>query len=182
MGIARRACGAVVAALLFAACSPVDGPLGSGSSGGTITTGGPAPGQFTGTNVPRATAEAFIRKQVKDVVPVLLPAFVPTPTVQNITGSYSNFSILYGFQQTTVTTMTGTAYPDAYHPTVPVRHLTFRKDPAAVYMAKGDANTSFMTWNEPGSSIDKTCKCVRYTLLANGLSEADFFKVANSLS
>ena len=181
MGVSRLACCAFVAAALVIACGPLDGALGNGSNNGTITTGGPAPGQFSGTNVARATAEAFIRKQVKDVVPVLLPAFVPNPLVQNTSGSYSGFSITYGAGQTTVTILTGTAYPAAYHPTVPVKVMKFRSDRVAVYMAKGDANTSFITWNEPGHSIDKTCQCVRYTILATGLSQADFYKVADSL-
>jgi hypothetical protein len=41
--------------------------------------------------------------------------------------------------------------------------------------------TRFITWNESGHSNDKTCTCVRCTLLSAGLSEEDFMKVANSL-
>jgi hypothetical protein len=174
----------MLAAAVATACSPLDAPLGN-TGPGTITTGGSVPGQFTGTNIPRETAEAFIRKQVKGISPLLLPGFVPDPgTAIQVDGSYISFTITYSANKT-VYLGTLTVYPAPYHPRVPAKRMNFRSDRAAVYMVQnaGDpVSFRFITWNEPGHSGDKACHCVRYTLETDGLSQVDFFRVANSLS
>jgi hypothetical protein len=174
----------LLAAVLTAACGPLDGPLGS-SGPGTITTGGPAPGQFTGVNIPRSTAEAYIRKHVTGIAPVLLPGYVPDPgTVIQLDGASANFTMTYSANKT-VYLGTLTAYPGAYHPTTPAKKMKFRSDRAAVYMVQnaGDPTSfRFMTWSEAGHSSDIACHCVRYTLESDGLTTVEFFRVASSLA
>jgi hypothetical protein len=116
--------------------------------------------------------------------PVLLPTYVPPPGIVNdLHGSYDGFDLNYRANRL-VYLGTLTTYPAAYQPKVPPRKIKFRSDPAAVYMVQdpvAPGTTRFITWKEPGHSADKACSCVSYTLLAEGLSEDVFLRVANSL-
>lgn len=171
----------------------------NGTDWSVITAGTvpPAPtpsGQF-GPTTP-AAAEAFIRQMVKSSSPVLLPAWLPDGLEAQVEASADDFTVTYRSDQRDKQIYFGIVVanppPGGRNPK-DVR-LKFRNALAPKYGQPGDADyhvydttmpTSqrWLEWREPGTMANPQTADggVPYFLSAAGLTDQEFWQVANSL-
>jgi len=141
-------------------------------------------GVFTGQQMSHAEAQSLIAKQSTQVSPVLFPTYISDGlNVCAASGAKDTFNVQCYGGPSTVSLATQTENPAEYKPKV-IEHLKFRSDASATFVDVDPANVGavrFILWIEPGKSADKVCKCVHYDIHTNGVSAAEFWKMANAL-
>ncbi len=143
-----------------------------------------------------AAAEALIRKTVTATSPVLLPTSLPPGMDANVDVSSDTFNVTYQSDQRDKEIDFGTVVanppPGGVAPTdtaVPFRHaiaMKFRPSGYAdyhVYDTTNPTSMRWLMWIEPGTTTvgGTTQSGVSYFLSATGLTDAEFWQVANSL-
>lgn len=141
-------------------------------------------GAFSASEMTRSEAEALLATRVTQLSPVLFPAYL-TEGAKTCTasGARDTFNVQCFGGTVIVELATQSENPQEYKPMV-LRHQKFRSDPAAMFMDVDPAHLDavrMMLWSEPGHSADTACTCVHYDLHITGISQAEFFKIANSL-
>ncbi|MDQ6720126.1 MAG: hypothetical protein M3003_04940 [Candidatus Dormibacteraeota bacterium] len=151
---------------------PVPTPLGNGYS-------------VQGTMSP-ADAEALIRKTVTSVHPVLVPGRLPSGLEAQVGAGADGYSIQYQSDQRDRTITFGIVVPQP----PPVEHavmrtLTFRGVTATYQVNDPGSPLSgrWLMWNERGTMADSGIKApgIPYFLTSDGLTEQEFWQLANSL-
>jgi len=131
-----------------------------------------------------AEAEHLLAKQATKVSPVLFPAYLADGMGTCVASGNRGSFLVSGFGGARIFSLqTQTEDVASYKPKV-LRRLTLRGDKSAQFM---DVNPSdvgavkLVLWGEPGRSTAPACSCVHYDLHAVGITEAEFWKIANSL-
>ena len=141
-------------------------------------------GTFTGAQMTPAYAEHLLAKQSTHVAPVLFPRYLSDGMNTCLAnGKVDTFSVNCFGGARIFSLQTQIEDPNAYKPKV-LRRMTFRVDTAAQFMNANPADSAaskLVLWHEPGRSGDAACKCVHYDLHVIGISEDEFWKIANSL-
>jgi hypothetical protein len=141
-------------------------------------------GAFTASEMTRSEAESLVAKQVTQLSPVLFPAYLTDgATTCAASGARDTFNVQCSGGAIIVELATQAENPQEYKPMV-LRRVMFRSDPAAVFMDVDPAHLDavrMMLWSEAGTSPDRACGCVQYELHIMGISQTEFFKIANSL-
>lgn len=142
----------------------------------------------TKTLVSADAARELIKQQVTDIAPVLVPTVLPDRVSAMVETKVASFAVTYvadsGVRATLRTVLANPAPIDAGGTQ---QRLAFRGDAGAFYQAlDGRANTTrTLLWFEPATKPSTlgpaSCSCVPYALTADGLSEAEFWKIAGSL-
>jgi len=181
-----RVAATILAALMAVSCA-ADAPLGRGPT----VAPKPTPPHLVGS--PEEAARE-VRANVTSVAPLLLPTAFPAPMTALVTLGDDSFSVMYMDESMELRIHIGIV---AANPSPPQGNeaqvqLAFRSDPRAVRRIDNATNPRslrYVVWNEPaqklpGSSyvFDVRCKCVPYVLSTEGLTEAQFAKVAASLA
>jgi len=160
---------------------------------GTVTYSPPA-GQL-GPASP-AAAEAYIRQNVTKTSPVLLPTWLPVTMDATVDLSADYFNVQYRSDQRDKTIDFGivAANPPPGGSASSERRVKFRKAVAMksvpagyaeyfVYDTSSPTSARWLMWVEPGtmSNPQLAGPGVPYFLSATGLTDAEFWRVANSL-
>src|SRR5438445_5164641 len=180
------------------------GPTGAGVAPATSTpaaqpsqtaampTTGPARAPIASMSV--TGAHAFVRAQVTQSAPVLLPeaATLPAGVKADVMARSDSFSITYSDEQG-VRIFLGlvAANPGPMTARGTQRTLTFRGDPKAVAQiddASLPQGHRFVIWREPATKVapssgeyDVRAGVLPYFLASDGIDDAKFWKIANSL-
>jgi hypothetical protein len=153
-------------------------PSGNNGKGGVL-------GRFT-----PAAAEAMIRASVTNTRPVLLPQSFPgTFDAQIETTSSDSFVVFYesDLRDEVITLSIDEAPnpPPATDPHARLTTVTFRGVTAQyeVYDTTSTVSIRGLMWNEPGTITNSVSKApgVPYFLSTSGLTDQEFWQVANSL-
>lgn len=153
-------------------------PSGNNGKGGVL-------GQIT-----PAAAEALIRASVTTTRPVLLPQSFPgTFDAQSANTSPDSFSVFYESdlrdKMITLSLNEGPNPPPATDPHARLTMVTFRGVTAQyrVYDTTSPVSMRWLMWNEPGTITNSVSKApgVPYFLSTSGLTDKEFWQVANSL-
>jgi hypothetical protein len=143
-------------------------------------------------------AAALVRSTVKNTSPVLLPASLPSggPWDALVQVTPDDFNIQYESDQRDKTITFGivVANPPPGQPNASDTWVKFRNSEALKYHGRGFAeyfvydptsptSQRWLTWSEPGSMANPMLKDpgVPYFLSASGLTDQEFWQVANSL-
>lgn len=133
-------------------------------------------------------ARELIKRSVTDIAPVLIPTDLPDRVSAMVETKAASFSVTYiGERGVRATLRTVLANPAPVAAGGTQQRLAFRGDAGAFYQALDGSATTTRTllWFEPASKPSAlgpaSCGCVPYALTADGLSEADFWKIAVSL-
>jgi hypothetical protein len=131
--------------------------------------------------------ESIIRKTVTSVHPVLLPGWLPVGLEAQVLAGADGYSIEYKSDQRDKSILLGIVVPNpppGIDKTVN-RTLTFRGVRASyqVLDSTADLSSRLLIWNEPGTMPDSGIKApgIPYVLSTVGLTDAEFWQVANSL-
>jgi hypothetical protein len=119
-------------------------------------------------------ARELIKRTVTGITPVLVPSWLPDRVSATVETRQSSFTVTYvAADGVRVTLQTVVANPQPVRSDGTQRRLAFRGDGAAFYQAlDGSAKTTrTLLWNES----------VSYALITDGLTETEFWKVAESL-
>ena len=139
-------------------------------------------GMQTLTGAMPADAEAFIRANVTAVSPVLVPAWLPAGMEAMVDAGTDSFSVIYRSDQRDKRIDFGiiVANPPPPGPNAGGGPRSFRRTTAQyqVYDANGPLSSRWLMWGEGGSLKSGG---VPYFLSAEGLTDAEFWQVANSL-
>jgi len=174
-----------VLSLLLASCAPA-GPLAN------VPTVAPKPTPHLVASPEEAAR--LVRANVTAVAPVLLPTSFPAPMTALVTLGQDSFSVMYMDESTDLRVHIGivAANPSAPQGREGQAVIAFRSDPSAVRRIDDSTNPAslrYVVWNEPAKKLpessyvfDVRCKCVPYVLSTEGLTEAQFAKVAASLA
>jgi hypothetical protein len=135
-----------------------------------------------------ADAAVSIRKTVTTAHPVLLPSRLPNAIVDAAVSAGSDgFSVVYRSDQREKSFVLGimVANPPPGTENVLNRRVSFR-GVTAVYQVNdrtSELSQRWIMWNEPGTMAEQMTKApgVPYFLSADGLTDAEFWEVANSL-
>jgi hypothetical protein len=143
-----------------------------------------ADGSFIAAQMKPADAEHLLAKQATKVAPVLFPAYLSEGMGTCTANGKPDFFLVSCFGGSRIFSLqSATEDPSAYKPKV-LRRLSFRGDKSAQFMnadpSRVDAS-KLVLWSEPGHSSVVGCACVHYDLHAIGISEEEFWKIANSL-
>ena len=182
------ACGSAGSGALPAASAPAITPSQTASVGAT----GPARAPIASMSV--TGAHAFVRAQVTQSAPVLLPeaATLPAGVKSDVMARSDSFSITYSDEQG-VRIFLGlvAANPGPMTARGTQRTLTFRGDPKAVAQiddASLPQGHRFIIWREPATKVapssgeyDVRAGVLPYFLASDGIDDAEFWKIANSL-
>ncbi|HVC75661.1 MAG TPA: hypothetical protein VND96_03995 [Candidatus Micrarchaeaceae archaeon] len=137
-----------------------------------------------------AAAEAKIRASVTNTRPVLLPqSFSGTFDAQLADTSPDSFSVLYESdlrdKMITLSLNEGPNPPPATDPHARLTTVRFRGVAARyqVYDATSPVSIRWLMWNEPGTITNSGSKApgVPYFLSTSGMTDLEFWQVANSL-
>ena len=148
----------------------------------------PTPSGQLGPTTP-AAAEALIRQTVKNTSPVLLPGSLPSGMEAKVTNATpDSFNVDYRSDQRDKTVSLGivVANPPPGDANSSDTHVTFRKGAAEYFVYDPSASLSdrWLIWYEPGTMASPQTKqpnVVPYFLSASGLTDQEFWQVANSL-
>ncbi len=182
------ACGSAGSGALPAASTPAITPSQTAPVGAT----GPARAPIASMSV--TGAHAFVRAQVTQSAPVLLPeaATLPAGVKSDVMARSDSFSITYSDEQG-VRIFLGlvAANPGPMTARGTQRTLTFRGDPKAVAQiddASLPQGHRFIIWREPATKVapssgeyDVRAGVLPYFLASDGIEDAEFWKIANSL-
>jgi len=169
---------AITAGLFLEACglSPFDTPQPQVEIG--------SDGSFNAKQMQPAYAEHLLVKQATKISPVLFPTYLADGMNTCIaSGNRQSFLVSCFGGARIFSLQTQSEDPATYQPRV-LRRLAFRGDKAAEF---ADVNPSdvaaikLVVWSEPSHTIGPGCSCVHYDLHALGVTEDDFWKIANSL-
>lgn len=164
--------------------------------GNVVPSPAPSGAPTTVTALSPAAAAALIHKTVTSTSPVLLPASLPPGMDANVAVSPEYFSVTYRTDQRDkeigLVTDVGNPGPGSAASSdrsVPFRHamaLKYRPGGYAeyfVYDPTDPTSNRWLMWIEPGTmSVGGTPQSgVPYFLFARGLTDAEFWQVANSL-
>lgn len=119
-------------------------------------------------------ARELIRRTVTGIAPVLVPTWLPDRVSATVDARPTSFTATYvAADGVRVTLQTVLANPQPVRSDGTQRHLVFRGDSAAFYQALDGAakTTRTLLWSEN----------VPYALITDGLTETEFWKVAESL-
>jgi hypothetical protein len=140
------------------------------------------------TPISVAAAESLIRATVTGARPLLLPAIAPTYSSAQITYlSSSSFTVTYtsrdGTQSVTFAIVVANPPPPGSHGSQ--ANPNFRGDRRSLYQVDDTTQATssrFLIWNEPGAwSEPNGLPGVPYYLRSEGLTDAEFWSIANSL-
>lgn len=133
-------------------------------------------------------AREFIKRTVTDIAPVLVPTTLPDRAFATVEAKAASYAVTYLTDDGVRATLrTALANPAPIEAGGTQRRLAFRGDAGAFYQALDGRATTARTllWFEPASKPSAlgpaSCTCVPYALTADGLSEAEFWKIAGSL-
>ncbi|TME55087.1 MAG: hypothetical protein E6I53_00540 [Chloroflexi bacterium] len=146
----------------------------------------PSPSGQLGPTTP-AAVDAFVRQTVKTTSPVLLPTWLPAGMEARVTATADGFNLDYASDQRDKTIFLGTvvANPPPGGAGSSDTHVRFRSGSAEyfVYDPTGPQSQRWLMWNEPGTMAVQQTKepGVPYFLSAEGLTDQEFWQVANSL-
>ena len=164
--------------------------------GNVIPSPAPSGASITVKALSPAAAEALIRKTVTATSPVLLPASLPPGMDANVDVSSEYFSVTYRTDQRDKEIDLGSVVANpppgsaaSADTSVPFRHsmaMKYRPSGYAeyfVYDPTDPTSNRWLMWIEPGTmSAGGTPQSgVSYFLFARGLTDAEFWQVANSL-
>ncbi len=142
----------------------------------------------TKTVVSADAARELIKRQVTEIAPVLVPTVLPDRVSAMVETHAASFAVTYiadGGVRATLRTVLANPAPIGAGGTQ--QRLAFRGDAGAFYQAlDGRTNTTrTLIWFEPATKPSTlgpaSCSCVPYALTADGLSEAEFWRIAGSL-
>ena len=141
-------------------------------------------GTFNATQMKPADAQHLLAKQSTRVKPVLFPTYLTDGMNTCVaSGKSDTFSVSCFGGARIFSLQTQVENPNAYKPKV-LRQQAFRVDKSAQFMNADPADAAaskLVLWSEPGKSADAACTCVHYDLHTIGVSEDEFWKIANSL-
>jgi hypothetical protein len=124
-------------------------------------------------------ASATIWSTVTKVRPLLLPTALPIGAQEHVSAQSDSFTVEYRTNQADIALMI--AKPDLGIPPANITQRTFRGVPALYEVSLPDQPSAgqFLIWTEPGSSpLDPNG--VPYFLKVGGLTQSEFWQVANS--
>ncbi len=134
-------------------------------------------------------AAAKVRAEVTSVQPVLLPTAVVGPDWRaQVTTASDSFSVSYsdpdGTRQVAVATISANPPPPTDRRTQ--THPSFHGDRRSLYQVNDSSDprsSRFLMWREPGTSThpDPSYPGVDYFVSSTGLTDAEFWQLANSL-
>lgn len=141
-------------------------------------------GSFNAKQMQPADAEQLLVKQATKISPVLFPAYLADGMKTCVAnGNRTSFLVSCFGGARIFSLQTQMEDLASFKPTV-LRKLTFRGDKLAQFMDVNPADVGavkVVVWSEPGHSSLPACSCVRYDLHAVGVTEEEFWKIANSL-
>ena len=128
-------------------------------------------------------ARELIKGRVTAIAPVLVPTWLPDRVSASVDARADSFTVTYVASTARVTLATELANPRPVEPGGMQRHQSFRRDANAFYQALDASATTSRTllWNEYTTTTGTATTSIAYMLAADGLTEADFWKVAESL-
>ncbi len=142
----------------------------------------------TKTLVSGDAARDLIKQKVTAIAPVLVPTVLPDRVNASVDAQSDAFTVLYiGDAGVRVWLRTAVVQPQPLPSDGFQQQLAFRGDHRALYQrTDGRANaTRTLVWLEPATKPSRlasaSCTCVPYALTADGLTENEFWKVAESL-
>src|SRR2546425_4054886 len=177
------ACGSAGSGALPAASTPAITPSQTAPVGAT----GPARAPIASMSV--TGAHAFVRAQVTQSAPVLLPeaATLPAGVKADVMARSDSFSITYSDERGVRIFLGLVALNPGPTDSGAQRTLTFRGDPMAHAHFDDDAH-HFVIWREPATKVapssndyDVRTGTLPYVLASDGIDDAAFWKIANSL-
>src|SRR3989475_7068410 len=177
------ACGSAGSGALPAASTPAITPSQTAPVGAT----GPARAPIASMSV--TGAHAFVRAQVTQSAPVLLPeaATLPAGVKADVMARSDSFSITYSDERGVRIFLGLVALNPGPTDSGAQRTLTFRGDPMAYAHFDDDAH-HFVIWREPATKVapssndyDVRTGTLPYVLASDGIDDAAFWKIANSL-
>jgi hypothetical protein len=163
-----------------------------------LEAGNVAPPKRSGQLGPTTTdaAKAFIRQTMTATTPALFPAWLPSGMEASVVATTDQFNLDLASDQRDKTIFLGTvvANPPPGGPNSSDSHVKFRNALAMKYQSPGTAeyfvydpsaprSDRWLMWIEPGttSTQGSTSPGVLYFLSASGLTDQEFWQVANSL-
>ncbi len=133
-------------------------------------------------------ARALIKQRVTAIAPVLVPTALPDRVRATADTRPDSFDVTYvGDTGVRVSLRTAIANPQPVRSDGTQERLAFRGDARAFYQALdgGAKTTRTLLWLEPATkpsaAAAAVCACVPYALVVDGLTEAEFWKIAESL-
>jgi hypothetical protein len=149
----------------------------------------PQPGKSNPAQGPMspADAEATIRKTVDSVHPVLIPGWLPAGLEAQVTAHSGGYDVAYVSDQREKRIYFGVvvANPPPGSDKSVTRNVKFRGVTASYRITDGTAPLSqrSLMWNEPGTMPNSPIKAsgIPYFLSSDGLTDQEFWQVANSL-
>ena len=177
------ACGSAGSGALPAASTPAITP----SETAPVRVTGPAGAPIASMSV--TGAHAYVRAQVTQSAPVLLPeiATLPAGVRADVIARPDAFSITYSDERGVRIFLGLVALNPGPTDSGAQRTLTFRGDPMAHAHFDDDAH-HFVIWREPATKVapssndyDVRTGTLPYVLASDGIDDAAFWKIANSL-
>jgi hypothetical protein len=141
---------------------------------------------YLGTMAP-AAAEIAVRNAVTASKPVLMPGRLPVGVEAQVRATADNFSVQYQSDQRDKTITWGivVAQPPPGGAQAVETHVKFRTGTADyfVYDTKSPLSQRWLEWVEPGTMANPEAKTpgVPYFLSTDGLTEQEFWQIADSL-
>lgn len=184
---------ALAAALVAVGCSSLSPP--SSAAAGPAASATPVPtvaATRPPTPAPVSDPAAAVRSTVTAGDPRLLPSYVPSDMTAAVQASAASYWVVYTDDQHTRTISflvnMGVNPPPArtnFNPNGTGTSMTFRGVATSyvVYDTTAPLSQRHLLWQEPGTWSGKVTSMpgIEYFLSASGLTESEFFRVANSL-
>lgn len=128
-------------------------------------------------------ARELIKERVTAIGPVLVPTWLPDGVSADVDARAYSFTVTYVASGVRVVVATVLANPRPVEAGGSQRHLQFRGDTNALYQTLDASATTSRTllWNEYATSMWSGATFTPYMLSADGLTEAEFWKVVESL-
>ena len=128
-------------------------------------------------------ARELIKQRVTAIGPVLVPTWLPDRVAATVDARDSSFAVTYVGSGVRVTLATVLANPQPVGSDGTQQHLSFRSDANAFYQAQSGSPTTSRTllWTEPVTTSGAGTTSIAYALTTDGLSGAEFWKIAGSL-
>ena len=155
----------------------------------------PSPSGELGPTTP-AAVDAFVRQTVKTTSPVLLPTWLPAGMEARVTATADGFNLDYASDQRDKQIFLGTVVPNPppgtpgssdtpvkFRSAIPQKYGQSGYAEYFVYDPTAPLSARWLVWNEPGTMAVQQTKApgVPYFLSAEGLTDQEFWQVANSL-
>ena len=141
-------------------------------------------GTFNAMQMQPADAEHLVAKQATNVAPVLFPAYLSDGMKTCVANGNRDSFVVSCFGGARILSLQTQSEDLASYKPKTLRRLTFRGDKSAQFMDVNPADVGavkLVVWSGPGHSSAPACSCVRYDLHAVGVTETEFWKIANSL-